>query len=288
MATYEKSVNQYYDLTTDAYRLYYGEHFHLFFWEVGESRKAAMENTNEIFLADANLPSGPRVVGLGCGIGSLALLVAKRFECEVTGVNINQYQLEVAEKRVRRSKLPITLVHQDVMHLDLDGVFDAAFMIDVECHFPDKQLAIRNVAAVLGEKGRIVMTAWLKDEAPNWIQEDLLLRPFCRAGRFPSLGTFSAYEEIFKQEGLRIIKFEDTTAKSSRSLDAFYYQVFEIMEEFGSKRRFESLMGKVGQVGDAADLRADLGEVFLPAIYGKLCMDAGVYKLGYFVLEKGS
>jgi hypothetical protein len=27
MATYEKSVNQYYDLTTDAYRLYYGEHF---------------------------------------------------------------------------------------------------------------------------------------------------------------------------------------------------------------------------------------------------------------------
>lgn len=268
--------------------MFWGEHFHLFCWGENEERDEGIARTNEMFLADGQLGSAREVLDAGCGIGSFSLLVAESHRCKVTGVNINAHQLGIARKRVAKNNLPIDLLEKDIMELDFESRFDTAFLLDVEVHLPDKRKAIKHIANAVRNGGRIVMTAWLQNEHPTFAQKELLIKPFCRVGAFPYLETFDGYRKIFNREKLQIVKAQDITDETRRSVDAFYKTAFEILETRTSLNQTLKLVGNTNllRVLTIADKRRAIEDVFLGPIYAKLCMDAGVFKVGYFVLEK--
>ncbi|MEK6984549.1 MAG: methyltransferase domain-containing protein [Nanoarchaeota archaeon] len=285
---YLENSNRYYDLTTEAYIKYFGENFHLFLWPKHLSRAQAIMHTNNMFIVDGKLSSSSKVIDLGCGIGSLAILIGKRYGCEVCAININRHQLNIAKNHSKRRYPNITFLYNDIMQLNLNKMFDTAFFIDVEPHLPDKRKALSNIRKALSSGGRIIMTAWLQNEKPSMLQKEFLIKPFCRLGAFPYLETFSGYNKLFKRENLRVIKCQDVTNKARRSVDEFYHFAFQILSGLKSFRNFLNLAknSPVLKTLRRGEIRNQMHNAFLGPIYAKLCMDAGVFKLGYFVLEK--
>jgi len=289
---YLENVIKYYNLSTGAYIRYYGEHFHFFLWVQGKTKENAIEDTNDMFLIDGKLNAKSKVLDLGCGIGSLSLLIGSRYHCQITGVNINKHQLEIARKRVQQKGIEVNFIQADIMKLGFGHQFDTCFYIDVEPHVPDKRKAIRIINNTLKSGGRLVMTAWLQSENPTLSQKEFLLKPFCRLAAFPYMETFRHYKQYFEKEGYKIIKFIDITKKIKKVVDYYYLLALQLTNKYNSsiemlnlvkdKTFLKTFIKATGQQG----LMKTAEDIFLGPIYAKLCYDADVFKIGYFVVEK--
>jgi sarcosine/dimethylglycine N-methyltransferase len=64
-----------------------------------------MEHTNEIMATAVNLRPETRLLDLGCGYGSTARYLAANYGCRVTGANISEKELELAQERARAAGL---------------------------------------------------------------------------------------------------------------------------------------------------------------------------------------
>jgi demethylmenaquinone methyltransferase/2-methoxy-6-polyprenyl-1,4-benzoquinol methylase len=110
--------------------------------------------------ATLELAPGSRVLDVATGTGSLASAVARAAAgtVSVTGCDVNERMLSIARARVRRSGLPVELVHADAMKLPFaDASFDAvtiAFAID---DMPDRDACAIEMKRVLRPGGRLVL-----------------------------------------------------------------------------------------------------------------------------------
>lgn len=69
--------------------------------------------------------AGRRVLDLGCGTGTLALLLAEK-GWDVTGVDQSEDMLAVADEKISRADANIALIQQDLRALDLGAAYDVA------------------------------------------------------------------------------------------------------------------------------------------------------------------
>jgi cyclopropane-fatty-acyl-phospholipid synthase len=114
----------------------------------------------------AKLRPGARVLDLGNGWGCLLKRMRERgLEVDYTGLNPSEVQLD----HVRRAVDPdARLLHGtfEQVRPRLEGRYDAIFLIGSLCHLEDKQQALRDVAALLADGGRVVLEdTWFLSEA---------------------------------------------------------------------------------------------------------------------------
>jgi len=289
---YLENTNRYYNLSTGAYIRYFGEHFHFFLWPQGKTKENAIKDTNNMFLSDGKLRAKSNVCDLGCGIGSLSLLIGSRYHCRITGVNINPHQLEIARQKAQKKGIQVNFMQADIMKLEFINQFDTCFYIDVEPHVPDKRKVIKIINNALKPGGRLVMTAWLQSENPTFSQKEFLLKPYCRLAAFPYMETFQHYRQYFEKEGFTIIKFVDVSKKIKKLIDYYYFLTLQLTDRYNSsveivhlvkdKTFIKTFIKSTSQQG----LIKTAESIFLGPIYAKLCYDADVFKIGYFVVEK--
>jgi ubiquinone/menaquinone biosynthesis C-methylase UbiE len=83
------------------------------------------------FYAELARQTGGRVLEIACGTGRIALALADD-GFDVTGIDISEGMLTIARRKAATSSAAardrLTLVHQDMARLDLDGRFGLAFI----------------------------------------------------------------------------------------------------------------------------------------------------------------
>jgi len=109
-----------------------------------------------------HIAKGSRVLDVGCGKGTSAVYLAKRYGCQITGVDIEERLVEQANELARRRKVSGQVRFQIGDALDLpfpahefDVTFSQAFLILVA----DKKQAIREAIRVTNPGGFI---GWLE------------------------------------------------------------------------------------------------------------------------------
>ena len=129
------------------------------------------------------LPSGSRVLDVGCGIGGSARILARDYGLDVLGISISPAQIARAT-----ALTPASLPHcrfQVMDALDLkaaDGSFDAVWSVEACPHMPDKQRYVDELLRVLRPGGRLAVADWNRrdptDGAMNrlerWVMRQLL------------------------------------------------------------------------------------------------------------------
>jgi arsenite methyltransferase len=104
------------------------------------------------------LSPGDHVLDVACGGGESAILLATRFGCRVTGIDLGETNITHATSRAAGAKVS-TLVRfklGDAERLDYpDASFDVVLCECAFCTFPDKRAATREFARVLRAGGRL-------------------------------------------------------------------------------------------------------------------------------------
>jgi ubiquinone/menaquinone biosynthesis C-methylase UbiE len=107
---------------------------------------------SEEFLTQLDLAPGKQVLDVGCGLGGAARLVANRYGCDVTGIDLTQEYVETAKTISAWVGLADRISVRQGSALAIpfaDGTFDCAYMLHVGMNIDDKEKLCSEVSRVL-------------------------------------------------------------------------------------------------------------------------------------------
>lgn len=96
---------RYYNLATDLYEYAWGESFHFCRFAYGEAFSRAIARHEHFLAHNIGLKPDMKVLDVGCGVGGPAREMVKFAGCHVTGLNINEYQVQRATNYAAKEKL---------------------------------------------------------------------------------------------------------------------------------------------------------------------------------------
>lgn len=173
-------------------------------------------------LADKmGITAGMHVLDIGCGLGGPSRHFAERYRCRVTGIDITEEYVQVAESLCRRTGLSDLVSYRQANATDLpfaDGAFDAAYMLHVGMNIADKARLFYEVHRVLKPGGLFgVYDVMLTEETPLAYPV-----PWASGEALDFTATPAAYRGLLSAEGFEVI------AENNRR--AFAVEFFRAMQ----------------------------------------------------------
>jgi SAM-dependent methyltransferase len=173
-------------------------------------------STEELFRL-ADLQPGQRALDVGCGVGTTALEIARRYRADVTAVDISPVMLERAHANVRRAGAEehVHVGHGDILALAFpDSSFDRV-IAEAVTMFVDRPRAAAELVRVCRPGGMVLATEFLWRTPPTDEARELFLGQLCPGMQFDNL---DGWLQIYKQAGLADIQvrsgpFELMTAR---------------------------------------------------------------------------
>lgn len=159
---YTDLVNTYYNLATDFYEWGWGQSFHFANKLPGETFLSSIVRHEYYLAARLGIKPTDHVLDCGCGIGGPLRNIGNFSGARVTGVTLNQYQVNRGNTLCAAAKLDkCKLVQADFHHLPFgDGTFDHCYSIEACCHSPDRRDVYREVFRTLKPGGYFVSYEW--------------------------------------------------------------------------------------------------------------------------------
>jgi len=212
------SVAAHYDDLDPFYRSVWGEHVHHGYWISGkESAHEAVLNLVHFIVERAGIACGTRVCDIGCGYGATALILARDYGADVTGITVSRKQFEIAQSAAK-DNIRSRFLLGDALESGLQPAsFDSVIAIESSEHMADKCKFFSEARRLLRPRGRLVVAAWLTRERPNGIEERLLLEPICVEARLPSLASAAEYKQMLCGARFQEINCSDLTANVQKT-----------------------------------------------------------------------
>jgi len=112
---------------------------------------------DELILSGTSLAPGTRLLEIGCGVGAVLGILGRAFpDVEITGVDVEERQLETARAHLDALGLRADLRLADALHLPFeDGSFDQVWMMWFLEHLDDPVGALREARRVLVPGGAV-------------------------------------------------------------------------------------------------------------------------------------
>ncbi|MXX29356.1 MAG: methyltransferase domain-containing protein [Gammaproteobacteria bacterium] len=222
-----KSVSRYYDVVTMFYEIAWGQSFHFSPRQPGESLRASQQRHEEQIGQLLGLGPGMEVGDIGCGVGGPLIRIAQATGANITGVNLNDYQIRRGQNRLQRAGLSgsCRLLHADFMDVPLpDCAFDALYSFEAVCHAPNRRLAFREFHRLLKPGAEAAIVDWCLTDAfdvsnsrHNEIRERIE-----RANATPELAIAGEYVDAVQSAGFEVIEAVDQQARHGDPASPWY------------------------------------------------------------------
>jgi len=129
-----------------------------------------------------HLEQAQTVLEIGCGIGVGPAYIARRFDCQVTAVDISEKMLSWAQQRARREGVVERIAFRKAEVCELpfdDDGFDAVIVESVLAFVEDKQTAIRELIRVTRPGGYIGLNEsyWIQQPSPELLSYSIAIGP---------------------------------------------------------------------------------------------------------------
>ena len=140
---YTTLVNSYYELATLFYEWGWGQSFHFAYQLKNEHFKEAIARHEYYLAGRLAVKEGDEVLDCGCGIGGPMRNIAKFTRANITGVTLNEYQVNRGNELNAAAGLTgkALSVQADFMKLEPfpDNHFDGVYAIEATCHAPKRE-----------------------------------------------------------------------------------------------------------------------------------------------------
>ena len=268
-------IADHYDDLDWAYRDVWGEHVHHGLWRTGsESTDVAVLQMIRCVADHARIHGGQAVCDVGCGYGGTGRLLSREFEAHVTGITLSktQYEHALAHRDDDRNRF----ILGDWLTNELPSEsFDAVIAIESVEHMANKGACFDEALRVLKPGGRFVFTTWLAGEQARSWEKRWLLRPICREGRLPGIGTAREYQRLLDRSGFKLCSYEDLSARVKRT---WSHCTRHVISKFFTDARYRRYLL-------SADSRNREFALTLPRMW--LAYSTGALLYGLFVCERG-
>ena len=187
--TYGEDIGQSSWITTDEYDSFYG-------W--------------------LNLSPGDHVLEVASGSGGPSLYLAKKFKCQITGIDINEEGIKTANQQAQETG--ITSAKYQLAYADQelpfeDESFDAIMCTDSMNHFRDRLVYLRQWRRVLKAGKRAIFTDPVVITGPV-SNEELAARSSIGFFLFVPL---EVTNRLIEEAGFKLIRCEDVTANIEKT-----------------------------------------------------------------------
>lgn len=216
---YKSLVNSYYDLVTLFYEWGWGQSFHFANRYPNESFEESIKR-HEYYLASklglSGNPSKLKVLDVGSGIGGPMRNICKFTGADITGLTLNQYQVdrcnEICNLDPQLGTSKCRAVQGDFMQMPFKGgAFDAAYAIEATCHAPDRVRVYSEVYRVLKPGSIFACYEWcLTDNFDPKNRDHLRMKKQIEEGDgLPDICHTSVCLEAMKKAGFEILHEKD-------------------------------------------------------------------------------
>jgi cyclopropane-fatty-acyl-phospholipid synthase len=238
-----KGIRYHYDAGNDIYRLFLGRRMIYscgYFPTGAEDLDTAQERKLEHICRKLRLQPGERVIEAGCGWGSLALLMAKRYGVTVRAFNISSEQIAFARGRARAEGLAGRVEFVEDDYRNMTGEYDAFVSIGMLEHVGAgnyKELGAL-MSRSIGSEGRGLVHSIGRDKPGQlnaWIDKRIF------PGAHPP--TLREMMDLFESNNLSVLDVENIRLHYARTLEQWL-------------ERYEESVDKVRAMFDETFVRA--------------------------------
>ncbi|ODQ81046.1 hypothetical protein BABINDRAFT_165764 [Babjeviella inositovora NRRL Y-12698] len=161
---YKDLTAHYYNLVTDFYEYGWGSSFHFSRYYKGEAFRQATARHEHYLAAKMGIDENMKVLDVGCGVGGPGREICRFTDCQIVGLNNNDYQIERANHYAQKYKLDhkLSYVKGDFMQMDFEPeTFDAVYAIEATVHAPVLEGVYGEIYKVLKPGGVFGVYEWV-------------------------------------------------------------------------------------------------------------------------------
>ncbi len=232
-------VINYYHHTESHYRMFWrldqamGLHYGL--WEHGVRNLAqAIERVNDRLADFGNIPQGARVLDAGCGVGGSCFSLARKRNCQCTGITLSDRQVARAQRLAEQQGLAhrCDFAVMDYRQTSLgDDTFDVVWAIESLGSAPKKAAFFREMRRVLKPGGSLLIADTLKPR-PYPIAGHPLMQTMLNGWAISDIPAVEELQALGQAHGFGQAEIEDITAGIGPSVRRIYYAAW--LGQFGT------------------------------------------------------
>ena len=214
---------------------------------VGRALRAMEE---KLFRA-LDLPEGSRVVDAGCGVGHVALYMA-RHGLRITAIDVIDHHLAKARRNIARARLPppgqVTVQKMDYHHLESipDQSHEGIYTIETFVHATDPEAVLAGFYRVLRPGGRLVLFEYdnaigVDEHIPKHVADEMTLINKYAAMPTNARSQQGVLPRMLEDAGFTNVRVEDYSANIRPMLRLFYWLAvvpYWFIKLFGLQRFF--------------------------------------------------
>jgi phosphoethanolamine N-methyltransferase len=156
------------------------------------------------------LRPGARVLDVGSGIGGAAFHLAQAYGAKVTGIDLAEEMVAIAQARVTQLGLTdsVSFVLGDVLDASFPEPFDVVWSRDAFMHIPDKARLFSRLYSLMAPGGRLVITDYARGRTPGSPEFERYIEKTGYSVIEPR-----QYGEVLRGAGFVNVVVDDATAK---------------------------------------------------------------------------
>ena len=166
----KNDIARYYDLSEVHYRRIWkldkSRSLHYGYWDNSvKNFHEALLNINKVLAEAAEIKEGDHILDAGCGIGGSSIWLAMEKNCRVTGISLNENQIDKALALAKTFAVTEKILFEKKDYTNTfypANSFDVVWAIESVCYADDKSDFLKEACRVLKPGGRLIIADFFK------------------------------------------------------------------------------------------------------------------------------
>lgn len=196
-----------------------GQSFHFAPRKRGESFNRSLERHEQRIGDEVGLKAGMHGIDVGAGVGGPLRVIAQHSKAKMTGITINEYQVQRAEEHNKRMGLSeqCHVVQGSFLEMPFEqNTFDAGVCIESACHSPVLRDIYQQVYNVLKPGAKFASYEWLTTDKydPSNQQHVDTVADINEGNALPGIRTIEDVKKAAEEVGFQVVKCEDVAQEA--------------------------------------------------------------------------
>lgn len=219
-----KKIAAFWDQLSESWRTVWGPHIHHGYYETAqfinpeEAQEKLIEKLAELLV----IAPKAKILDVGCGMGATSLILAEKYQAQVTGITISQKQVAIATQQAQEKNIKnVSFKIEDALALESmeDNSFDILWSLESCEQFYDKNLFIQQAYRVLKPGGKILLATWCSSHDEYTGRFAKKYQKLCFAFDVPYMPTIECYRKLLSAQNFTVNTTLDWSTFVQKSWD---------------------------------------------------------------------